>query len=431
VIYLDEIKARVDCTVNKEGGLALGIVSDVVGDDPRTLYYSGGRAVSNGDTLLSLPGNWVNVDQKLGLVVSGGAGIHFGERALTNSVYVPKLYGSYSDTARSFTAGQVVSSKTGIVYSNINGIITGRLAHEARYPELASGWKGVVVTDPDHRRYLVTSNFYGGETTGISLGFPEGAPVLERDTTITGTTGSATLDAKVGLALLQELRAYVTAEGGSVITVQGNKPDHAYIKNPGVNRVNVLVKIWHKGCYMVAARTLEAGETYRVKLTGNRVTFRPAIYPGVSVNQALFGTLTATSSQASYPPANANDGSMDTFWVSDIAPGNIIQYLTCDLGRNFHVGKVQVISRTNYGPKELVVETSKDGQTYTEVAAEGLPNAEGPHLLQFSEREARYVRLKLYSSYDTRSPARNVQIKELQVFGWAAEDPGDPDETDK
>ena len=242
--------------------------------------------------------------------------------------------------------------------------------------------------------------------------------MLKKDVIVTGSSGSSTLEGLQGTAQLHELGTYVTASAGSLTAIQGSTPYKAYIRNPGDSSISAIVKIWNNGSFLTGMQTIAAGETYLVQLSGENVTFSIATYPSAPVNYALTGTMTATSSQPLYPPTYANDDNTSTFWVSDDAPQDSEQYLTCDLGSIYNISKVKIRSRANYGPKDVVVELSTNGGAYIVVANATLKNAEGPHdILLIDEVPARYVRLKITSSYDVKSPSRNVQIKELGVYG--------------
>lgn len=130
-------------------------------------------------------------------------------------------------------------------------------------------------------------------------------------------------------------------------------------------------------------------------------------------NVASSGTMSATSSQGSYPPSKANDADTGTFWVSSALPtAQTPQYLTCDLGSTASVSRVNIYPRVGYGPQNIAVEVSTDGSNYVQVAAAVLPNTEGPHSVLFDPVDARYVRLRIATSHN----AYNVQIKEFEIY---------------
>lgn len=414
VVYMDVVKAKGSITVTKEGGIMLGVESDTIGGDPRTLYYNGGSQNSNGSTLVSIPGNWVNIDNKLGMIVSGGQGITFGERELKNSVYLAKLYGSYSTASRGFNNGDIVASRMAVIYSNVSNTTMSSLNSDLKYPAVSAGWKGIAVKDPNGRRYLVLGNFYGGEKSTMTHSYTEGAPVLTSSTAISGSSGTATVVVGRLAAQIQEMGCYITASTGLLKAVQGSTPYQAYIKNDSGSTVTATVKIWDNGSYLTGTQNITAGVCYLAQVSGGAVTFNTATYPGDYRMVSKGKYVTATSHEGNYLPYNAIDGDTANFWVSLNAPSiSVPQYLTMDPQGNYRVDQVSVRSRANYGPKDVAVEVSYNGSTYTQVASSTLPNSEGPHNLTFTGTDARYVRLKITSGYNSR----NVQVKEMEAYG--------------
>jgi len=129
----------------------------------------------------------------------------------------------------------------------------------------------------------------------------------------------------------------------------------------------------------------------------------------------------ADSSQALYPPALANDGDLDTFWVSagtsagqGPSPSNPV-HLGVDLGESHPLGEVTVAPRINFaGPRSYAVEVSADGESWNQVAdVVDSPNVE--LTTKFPTTQARYLRLRITDSWDAVQPPRNVQVAELMV----------------
>jgi hypothetical protein len=128
----------------------------------------------------------------------------------------------------------------------------------------------------------------------------------------------------------------------------------------------------------------------------------------------------ATNSQGSFPPALANDGNVETFWVSaGTASGqgpsqaNPIN-LGVDLGESHPLGEVTMVPRVNFGPRAYTVEVSGNGTDWTEVAAVRYA-ANGEVTTTFPTTDARYLRLRITDSWDSVQPPRNVQVAELIV----------------
>lgn len=137
-----------------------------------------------------------------------------------------------------------------------------------------------------------------------------------------------------------------------------------------------------------------------------------------------------------YGPAYfAVDGQSNTIWVAgngvDTNSVNSPWYLTVDLDGLYTIDRVKVTSRTNYGPHCLSVRVSTNGVDYITVKSNHiLSNTDNPQNIAFNSVEARYIQLQIKSSYDKplgsglnactpshNTNDRNVQIKELAVFG--------------
>jgi rhamnogalacturonyl hydrolase YesR len=129
-------------------------------------------------------------------------------------------------------------------------------------------------------------------------------------------------------------------------------------------------------------------------------------------NHAVGGATSATSSTAGYPPTNATDNRSETFWVSAQEPSAARpQTLTADLRAVLLINTVQVVPRPGFGPRDITVLGSTDGQNWTTLATATLPNAEGPHMMLMSPSPVRWIRLMMTGSYSVG----NVQVAELDA----------------
>jgi hypothetical protein len=424
VVYFDKVFAKDSITVKEERGILTGIVMDPICGNSRTLYYQDGSQVVDGKVLVTVPGNWVNVDRKLGMVMAGTYAIQFGDRELTNSVYVSKLYGSCNKVPRNYTAGQVVTSRNAILYSNIDEATTASLAADAKYPACDAGWMASAVKDPDGRRFFVAANLNDSDltpnSTNTTLSYSEGAPVLEREMTVTGLSGSTILKGAPGTVQLQEIGCYVAASSGKLLTAQGDNPYQVYIKNPGKNADIATIKIWssaNNGGFLTGSKRIAAGKTYFAQISGGAVSFSIATYPGNYRRCSDGKYLTATSHEGGNLPFNAMDGDVNTSWMSgDLPTTTVPQYLTMDLHSSYFVDKVIIKQGRNSGPKDIVVEVSADGSAFvpvTDQSAKTLSNSGSSQSITFKNIVARYVRLKITSSYS----AINTQVIEYEVYG--------------
>ena len=425
VVYFDKVLAKDSITVKEEKGISMGILTDPICGNSRTLYSQNGSQLADGSALVTIPGNWVNVDRKLGMVMAGTYAIQFGDRELTNSVYVSKLYGSYNTAPRNYIAGQVVTSRNAILYANIDEETTASLASDAKYPACDAGWMASAVKDPDGRRFLVAANLNDSDltpnSTSMTISYNEGAPVLERETTVTGSSGSTVIKGAPGTVQLQEMGCYISASSQvKLLTVQGYTPYQTYIKNPGTNAVTVTVRIWsnsNNGSFFSSSMSIPAGKTYLAQISGGAVSFSIVTYPGNYRRCSDGKYLTATSHEGGNLPFDAMDGDVNTSWISgDLPTATAPQYLTMDLHSSYSVDKVIIKPEVNSGPKEVVVEVSADGTVYSTVSKQStttLSDSGSPQSITFTNAAARYIRLKITSSYSTV----NTQIQEFEVYG--------------
>lgn len=137
---------------------------------------------------------------------------------------------------------------------------------------------------------------------------------------------------------------------------------------------------------------------------------------------ARFPAITASSSQPSYPPSLAVDGSTASFWVSSgVNPGEgptpeRPEWLMVDFGAPVAIGTVQVVPRVDHGPRALRIELSDDGMSWvTAVDAPSVPNS--TYTASLGARTSRYLRVSMTDSHDWAVPPRNnnVQVAALIV----------------
>jgi hypothetical protein len=129
----------------------------------------------------------------------------------------------------------------------------------------------------------------------------------------------------------------------------------------------------------------------------------------------------ASSHQGAYPPANAVDGVLGTFWVSGgLAPGEGPTprrpvALMVDLKARTTISTVTVRPRPQYGPRTYAIQLSDDGRTWRTVARVA-DAADSAITTDVGASSGRYLRLWILESRDVREPSRNVQIAELEAY---------------
>lgn len=414
-IYQEDMVGMAAGTMTKDGGLLQGITTDVLTQPTRTLYYSGGSLNSNGSTVSMLPGNWVNVDNIYGMVVNGGSGIAFGEKELSTSVYVSKLYGSYSTTSKTITSGQLVFSRSSIVYPKVTAETTQRLAALEKYPRVATGWKATAAEDPDGRRYLLMSNFRSTLRSSITLSYPQGAPVFDRVTTVTDSTGTATFNCMANSSSNNELYVYVKTGSSPLKAVQGDSPYTMYVKNENETAVSALVSVWNNGSYQTLQVALQPSESQFVQVVNNALTAVLAPFPDGYRNISRGKHMLADNQLPEHFPFAMIDDN-DTTWYQSLSLPTITapQTITCRLWSLNVINKLIIKSVEGIGPKDILIQASTDGSIYTTVGTATLQNTTEWQTVNFTKSDATYFRLKVNSTYGPL----NVGIASLQMFGY-------------
>ena len=230
VIYLDYVRANQSATITAEKGGLMAISVDELTKTKRTLYTSAGYRQLDGATFTRLDGQWLNVDNALGIVSLGDKQFAFGEKANNNSVMTARLYASYANQSRSVQANAVVDRRNVVYYSNVDAAATASLAEAARQLSVADGWNGVLVADPDSVRYLLLSNFVGSQKCRLTeVGTTCGAPVFTELTTINGSKSSAYFKTEENHSVANVVRFFIT--GTDVQAMQENNDNTAiYVK---------------------------------------------------------------------------------------------------------------------------------------------------------------------------------------------------------
>ena len=250
VIYTDYVRANAASTITKEQGGLMAISTDELTRTKRTLYYANGEEEgmkhkqSDGTTFLGFNSNWVNIDNALGVVNVDGTTMGFGDQANNNSILTSKLYAAYSDKSRQVKAGEVVDKRNIIYYSNVNAESTQQLMKKSvsLKDHLATGWNGVIATDPDATSYMLLSNFCGETKSSLNdVQLENGAPVFSVDTYVKDSKSEAEFLLDANHSKGEILKFCIT--GSDVKAVQdANDSTKIYIVNLKDAKNKVVVK---------------------------------------------------------------------------------------------------------------------------------------------------------------------------------------------
>lgn len=173
----------------------------------------------------------------------------------------------------------------------------------------------------------------------------------------------------------------------------------------------------------------------------------PEGLPKLTLEDSMI-TVSGTTSEAGVNKANVLDGNNTTYWTSqDVTEGTVNSdnaWLKVDLGATYKLDQVDYTPRYYNGAqnywactgniKKLIVEISKDGQTWTSVTGESgldlsskITNTNDltffPEEITFDAQEARYVRISGTSSYHWQEGSQNksITVGDLAIYGEKVE----------
>ena len=335
-IYMDYVTGKANGIIVGEQGGLMAVSTDPFTKEQRTLYHAGGRFQSNGSQLKTFAGNWVNIDNEIGIVNSDkNKGMAFGDRMLSSSIYLSKIYPSYSTEARSFANGSIVDRRHIIYYNNVDSAATSRLAAQVMPLSglVAEGWNGVIVSDPDSARYLLLSN-YAGETACIleNIMTTDGASVFTEMTTVTENGSTATFRCDRDHSIANTLRIYVSAAQLSACQME-NDSCGAYLYNRSGQTQHAAVTIWAGGSKLTTDVTIGHEECIAVKVVDGAIVTEKAdiqeekeaftdvtaqflVNPNFEEDETWSTTGSATLNGTTYNPCYLNNAQpADTKWA--------------------------------------------------------------------------------------------------------------------
>ena len=144
VVYQDRVTALSDVSVTREMGVPIGIENDQISGGKRVVYHRDGRIVfdwQKPQPTVAIPGPWVNVDGRLGVVTAAGSGLAYSQATAYNpqAVYADVLYGSFSNAAESLAAGDEVARRIVLLCVEITPEETSALSRSVRIEDRPDG----------------------------------------------------------------------------------------------------------------------------------------------------------------------------------------------------------------------------------------------------------------------------------------------------
>lgn len=244
-------------------------IPGVTGD--RTVYSD------RGTDLGSLPGDWVNVANRMGMVVLGGSGMTAADVHSTNDTRM--ITGS---------AGTGSGNRGAVLLPNIDTRTTAQLSTLAAQPQVPDGWSALTARAGDGTDRLAVARWSGPGTTPLTIEDDRGAPVPTETATLDGstTTLSPALDAPASEG--ETLRFFVRTDG--TVVAHQNGENRAVLTNPGTTPVHATATyVAADGTSSSLARVLAPGETAVARLVDGHLTLAGPEYEHLL---AARGTLT-------------------------------------------------------------------------------------------------------------------------------------------
>ncbi|MCD8318380.1 MAG: hypothetical protein LUC45_05890 [Paraprevotella sp.] len=368
-VYMDYVVGKANGTITEEKGGLMAVSTDPFTKEKRTLYYDKGRVQTDGSQLKKLTGNWVNIDNEVGIVTTAtDKSIAFGDRELNSSIYLSKIYPSYSIDGRTFANGTIVDRRHIIYYNNVDSATTARLAAQTRSltDQVAEGWNGVIVSDPDSTHYLLLSNYLGETSCTLkNITTADGAPVFTETTAITDQGSTATFRCDVNHSIANTLRIFVKEAQLSARQME-NDSCGAYLYNYSGKLQKAQIVIWADGKKLTAPVTIEDGTCVSVravngeirtetvnseeyKETFKDVTSRFLVNPGFEEDQTYGTESNVTLNGVTYNPCYINTVSAtDSRWPQVLPIQGWTPQNGLDAGSNYAVLYSMPYSRTMY-----------------------------------------------------------------------------------
>lgn len=242
--------------------------------DNRAVYSAGGTGLGD------LSGNWVNMADRMGMIVVGGSGISARETTGTNNT---TLVTGSTATGR--------GNRGAVLLPLVDHQTTARLAPGVRQPAVPDGWSALLATVHDGTARLAVARWSGEPGANLSLTDPMGAPVLREPTEILGGTAAARISLDAPASAGETIRFFVHSDGPILARQDG--ADRAVLANTGVTSVTVRVTYVRDGEARTARRVVAPGETATARVVDGHLTTAGPEYEHLLAARDAVGALVA------------------------------------------------------------------------------------------------------------------------------------------
>ncbi|WP_338130478.1 discoidin domain-containing protein [Cohnella ginsengisoli] len=146
--------------------------------------------------------------------------------------------------------------------------------------------------------------------------------------------------------------------------------------------------------------TIGDASSYRTALLTERATASANVSQGKPV-------IASSNNAPSSDPAMAADGDEATAWVA--ANGDLPQFLQVDLGRSYHLSRIEQLYLTN-DPWKYTLEGSNDGTDWTMLADRSDNAVQGPSFADDVAGSYRYVRVNMIAGWGNWATMKEFKV---------------------
>jgi hypothetical protein len=138
VIYEDHVTALSDVTIQSERGLPIGIENDPITGNHRLLTDAHGQTTfewNHPQQPVAIDSPWANIDSRLSIIPLAGSGMRYAQATGYSpgiSVCTDILYGSFSNSPRTFKAGDEVAHRIAVLFAEVSPTETTSLAQSCK-----------------------------------------------------------------------------------------------------------------------------------------------------------------------------------------------------------------------------------------------------------------------------------------------------------
>jgi hypothetical protein len=225
---------------------------------------------SDGEKMVTLNSDWVNIDNEIGVIGQNEKMIAFGDKSTENSIISTKLYPMFSGDARAYGKGEIVGKRHLVYYANVSAIdmclMSQRLCPLKQ--QLPEGWNGVIAPD-SLGAYLFISNFDGRITedaledvqyplTKDDEDWEMWAPVFNVETYIADSHSTATFTLERNRSFGQPLNFFIKGDGVIAFSVSETT---AYVTARKNTTITMAVCVDNMEELVIKNVKLKAGQT--------------------------------------------------------------------------------------------------------------------------------------------------------------------------